>query len=389
MEHFNIIQALCRSAMTNPNNAFLHQLNRLIGALEKDGSKKESSSLSKLLDVSEREQDMAPSRIKKSYVNLRGEELTRQTLLPVDKESSSSIVEVFFPEELPENMPLFNENVRLAVESLMLEWKEYGKLIDADAHPASTCLIFGAPGTGKTHLAKWIAGQIGFPVVLAKLDGLMSSFLGSTSRNIGNLFTFASRYNCILLLDEFDAIAKIRNDSQEVGEIKRVVNTLLQNLDGRKKIGFTIGVTNHELLLDPAIWRRFEVQIEIPKPSSEVLSSLIGKLLVPLKFEESEIKFLSWCIEGSSGADAEMLTKWLKKIHVLNPGSNLLDQIRTFAVLNSGRINAYKRNLLTLSNEDLITALLKNEIYIFKQKDIAHLFNVTQSSISKQLSKTK
>jgi AAA+ superfamily predicted ATPase len=75
-----------------------------------------------------------------------------------------------------------------------------------------------------------------------------------------------------LLLDEFDAMAKLRNDPQEVGEIKRVVNTLLQNLDSRKNIGFTIGVTNHESLLDPAIWRRFEVQIEISKPSSECYS---------------------------------------------------------------------------------------------------------------------
>ena len=81
-----------------------------------------------------------------------------------------------------------------------------------------------------------------------KLDGLVSSFLGTTARNIGNLFAFANRHRCILLLDEFDAIAKVRDDPQEVGEIKRVVNALLQNLDTRRDVGFTIGITNHPKL---------------------------------------------------------------------------------------------------------------------------------------------
>lgn len=114
--------------------------------------------------------------------------------------------------------------------------------MEIDAYPASSCLIYGLPGTGKTHLGKWIAKQIGLPVVLARLEGLMSSFLGTTAKNIGNLFSFANRYNCVLLLDEFDAIAKLRNDPQEVGEVKRVVNTLLQCLDSRKDQGFTIGI---------------------------------------------------------------------------------------------------------------------------------------------------
>jgi|SRR5208282_2899311 len=116
-------------------------------------------------------------------------------------------------------------------------WRFAIRLISFGIQPSKTCLIYGAPGTGKTRLALWIARKLDLPIVLVKLDGLMSSFLGTTSRNIGNLFGFANRHRCLLLLDEFDAIAKLRDDPQEVGGIKRVVNALLQNLDARKDLG--------------------------------------------------------------------------------------------------------------------------------------------------------
>lgn len=389
MEHFNIIQALCRSALTNPSDAIIHQVERLKEALEKDGYKKEAKSLSVLLNSVNKTFDMAPSRIQRSFSGLKGEELTYKTPIPVDKETATPLAEIIFPNVLPPEPPLFSANVEMAIESILNEWRNFDKLSNIEAHPSRSCLVYGAPGTGKTHLALWIARQLNIPVVLARLDGLMSSFLGTTSRNIGNLFSFASKYQCILLLDEFDAIAKLRNDPQEVGEIKRVVNTLLQNLDSRKELGFTIGVTNHESLLDPAIWRRFEVQIEIPKPSYEVMATLISKKLSPLELEDNEIKFLSWSIEGASGADAEMLVKWLKKAYVLNSENSIVDLLRKFAILNTGRIELKKRNILVHSDEELTHALLDDNRFSFKQKDIAQLLGVTPSSLSKQLSKIK
>ncbi|MFD2963087.1 MULTISPECIES: AAA family ATPase [Sphingobacteriaceae] len=367
----------------------MHQIRRLKESLEKDGFTKEAKSLQALLVASESALDMAPSKIQRSFVVLKGEELTTKTSIPVDKETSTPLAEIFFPDNLPETAPMFDDNIQLAIQSIVNEWRKFDQLMEINATPASSCLIYGAPGTGKTHLAKWIAKQIGLPVVLARLEGLMSSYLGTTSRNIGNLFAFANRYKCILLLDEFDAIAKLRNDPQEVGEVKRVVNTLLQSLDSRHEKGFTIGVTNHESLLDPAIWRRFDIQVEIPKPSPEVMIQLLNSFIKPLEFNESEIKFLAWCLDGSSGADAEMLSKWLKRAFVLEKKSNIVEVMKQFALLNSGRVDTKKRNIMLHSDEDFINMLLNDKVYFFKQKDIASLFGMTPSTLSKQLSKFK
>lgn len=389
LKYFSIIQALSRSALATPNEAIMHQIKRLKESLEKDGFTKEAKSLEALLVASESALDMAPSKIQRSFMVLKGEELTTKTSIPVDKETSTPLAEIFFPNNLPETVPMFDDNIQLAIQSIVNEWRKFDQLMEINATPASSCLIYGAPGTGKTHLAKWIAKQIGLPVVLARLEGLMSSYLGTTSRNIGNLFAFANRYKCILLLDEFDAIAKLRNDPQEVGEVKRVVNTLLQSLDSRHEKGFTIGVTNHESLLDPAIWRRFDIQVEIPKPSPEVMIQLLKSFIKPLEFNESEIKFLAWCLDGSSGADAEMLSKWLKRAFVLEKESNIVEVMKQFALLNSGRVDTKKRNIMLHSDEDFINMLLNDKVYFFKQKDIASLFGMTPSTLSKQLSKFK
>ena len=151
---------------------------------------------------------MAPSRIERSRSNLAGETIGRSTQVPVDRETSASLAEIFFPDDFHATAPLFNATVTQAIESIVDEWRNLDALSTVGITPSKTCLIYGEPGTGKTRLALWIAHELQLPVVLVRLDGLVSSFLGTTARNIGNLFTFANRYRCILLLDEFDAIAK-------------------------------------------------------------------------------------------------------------------------------------------------------------------------------------
>ncbi|MEO1140509.1 MAG: ATP-binding protein, partial [Pseudomonadota bacterium] len=299
MEHFPIIQALCRAAMAEPTPAVRKQVERLRAALIKEGDEKQAGSIAKILTAAERLKDVAPSRIERSRANLSGEVIGRSTQVPVDRETSAALAEIIFPDDIHATAPLFNATVSQATESIVGEWRNLEALSTVDIIPSKTCLIYGEPGTGKTRLALWVAHELQLPVVLVRLDGLVSSFLGTTARNIGNLFTFANRHRCILLLDEFDAIAKVRDDPQEVGEIKRVVNTLLQNLDGRQSIGLTIGITNHPNLLDPAVWRRFEIQLEIPKPDFQVRKAIAEHFMPPVVAPDSHIRLIAWFTEGT------------------------------------------------------------------------------------------
>ncbi len=387
--YFNIIQTLCRAAGSDDKENVEYNIQRLADAYKKDGHEEEAKSLERILKMLKKQKPMVSSVIGASAF-LEGEQLTPQTPVPVDKETSAAILEVIFDDGLPLEEPVFGESIKEAVDSVVLEWTNYDKLLKMKATPSRSCLIYGDPGTGKTHLAKWIAKRVGLPVVLAKLDGIVSSFLGTSSRNISNLFAFANRYKCVLLLDEFDAIAKLRDDPQEVGEVKRIVNTLLQCLDGRNELGFTIGVTNHEQLLDPAIWRRFDVQIEIPRPSVQVIQALVKKYMEPLKYNEAEVEFLGWCLQGSTGADVEKLTNWLKRMSIIPEykKESLLSLMRRYALLNTGRMSTTVKDAMAMPTDEVLRNILTDNPTI-KQKDLAGVFNLAPSSISKLKSKNK
>ncbi|KTQ88030.1 ATPase AAA [Aureimonas ureilytica] len=387
MEHFPIIQALCRAAMAESSPALRKQVERLRDALSKDGEEKQAASLGGILAAAERLKEMAPSRIERSRATLSGEVLGRNTPVPVDRETSAPLAEIIFPADINADPPLFNPTVSQAVSTIIDEWTNFEALSVVDISPAKTCLVYGAPGTGKTRLALWIARTLDLPVILVKLDGLVSSFLGTTARNIGNLFTFANRYRCVLLLDEFDAIAKVRDDPQEVGEIKRVVNALLQNLDVRQNIGLTIGITNHPKLLDPAVWRRFEIQLEIPKPDFTVRKAIAQHFMPPVQAPDSHLRLIAWFTEGSTGAEIEALVRTYKKATTVREEDRrgLLDTLRQFATLNAARIQSERRALLFDDPANLFRAMHGDPALAFSMGDIGDIAGKDKSTISRWL----
>jgi len=272
------------------------------------------------------------------------------------------------------------------VRSVMDEWAHWDALTALSIEPTRSCLIYGAPGTGKTQLALWMSGQLAMPVVVARLDGLVSSFLGTTSRNIGTLFQFANRYRCILLLDEFDAIAKVRDDPQEVGEIKRVVNTLLQQLDARRQGGITIGITNHDQLLDAAVWRRFDVQLGVPRPHFQTRVAIARQYVAPLKLTNPQLDLLAWLSDGLTGAEIESLVRSIKKSAAIEGDQfEFLSVVRRLATLHGGRISTSRRAALRQENPDLATMLMHDETLDFEQKDLAAVFDRDPATISRWL----
>lgn len=194
--------------------------------------------------------------------------------VPLDFDSRLQIVEVIPPEETIRNIvlaPLTKSQVEEFVNIVLNSSKLEMQGLDVP----KTLILYGKPGCGKTSIAHYISYLTGLPLVLARLDSLVSSLLGSTAKNIRKIFDYVMGFPSILFLDEFDAIAKARDDQKELGELKRVINSLLQNMDAMPKHCVLIAATNHPELLDKAVWRRFLQKIEVGMPKSEELADLI------------------------------------------------------------------------------------------------------------------
>jgi MoxR-like ATPase len=390
LEHFAIVLGLCRAAAQAENPAVRGHIQRLVKALEKDGNSVQVEALNKILSAELNSFEIAPSRVVLSRATLSGESLTPSVPAPVDKETGAPLAQILHPEQLQSARPLFNINLSTGVNSMLEEWRHVDELKAAGVRPALATMLFGAPGTGKTMLAHYISGQLGLPLIVARLDGLISSFLGTTARNISNLFAFANRYKCVLLLDEFDAIAKLRDDPHELGEIKRVVNTLLQCIDSRSQIGFTIAITNHESLLDPAIWRRFDIRIEVPKPNVETRTEILRHYLGHEVSEEATLKFLSWLTEGGSGSDIQKLTDFLKRQKTIKKDNfDFLNTVQSYIQLSAHEDESKNRLHAIADNEQLAVTLASDLENPFNQEQLAKIFNNRQSTISRWLNKDK
>lgn len=400
MDHFDIVLALSRVALDGGGDRAKHQLARLRESLAKRGEADQAAKIARLLSADSRRSSMSPvafdemrATAEAARKHLPGETLTSATPLPHDREAGAPLANVLFPETMEIDPPVLGQALTSAIEDLLREWERADELSRIGARPNTRCLIYGPPGVGKTKLAHYLAKRLSLPCVEARLDGLVSSFLGTTARNIGALFDFANRYRCVLFLDEFDAIAKARDDAQEVGEIKRVVNTLLQSIDRRNGKGFTLAATNHEHMLDTAVWRRFDARIHIPLPDSETRARLLDGFVRPLSLQETERKFLLWATEGMSGADLESLIAAGKRFLVLHGGTDrrptrnseararkLLEALRHQAFLNARLFAADRREFLIGDGEALAGTLLD---FGFTQRETGNLLGKSQSAVSR------
>lgn len=180
-------------------------------------------------------------------------------------DAASDFVERIEPQRTKNDLVLSAENVRIFLDLI----REYRRAADLHRHGLavrSKLLFCGPPGCGKTISAEVFATEVGLPLFTVKLDRLISSFLGETATNVRKVFEFARTQPCVLFLDEFDALARARDDAGDHHELRRVVNSLLLFIDRIRPKGFLIAATNLDDALDPAVWRRFDEIIWFDRP---------------------------------------------------------------------------------------------------------------------------
>lgn len=168
--------------------------------------------------------------------------------------------------------------LRTDLNDLVLEWKARTRLAEHGVPRRSRLLFHGPPGCGKTATAAALAMETGLPCYLVRFDSLIGAYLGQTALRLRELFTYAAHTPCVLLFDEVDALAKRRGSPMDVGELDRIVIAFMQELEHSHGEGFIVATSNLPKALDDALWRRFDLKLAFPKPTSAQLAIFARKL---------------------------------------------------------------------------------------------------------------
>jgi SpoVK/Ycf46/Vps4 family AAA+-type ATPase len=224
--------------------------------------------------------------------------------VPVDLESRLQLLRI---EETPtlETEPIWEDSVGRDLDQIISERRRDEELLKQGLSPTRSIIFTGPPGVGKTLAARWIARELRRPLLTLDLSAVMSSYLGRTGANVRHVLDYAKGVTGVLLLDELDSIAKRRDDATDVGELKRLVTVLLQEIDDWPATGLLIAATNHAELLDPAVWRRFEMKVDFPIPGEAAVRKAIEAFIGPSKAPGSWKDVLALTLRGLSYSDIE------------------------------------------------------------------------------------
>ena len=187
------------------------------------------------------------------------------------------------PQQRLEDLML-TEQTRRDVELLINQQHRASLLRSHGLDPKHRVMLVGPPGNGKTSLAEAIAESLSVPFFVVRYDALIGSYLGETAQRLKSVFDYVRTTPSVLFFDEFDAVGKERGDVHETGEIKRVVSSLLMRIDTLPSYTVVITASNHPELLDRAVWRRFQIRISLPAPSTEDLIKFFDKQLFKLDY---------------------------------------------------------------------------------------------------------
>ncbi|MDR0529539.1 MAG: ATP-binding protein [Zoogloeaceae bacterium] len=254
-------------------------------------------------------------------------------VLPSNKDNDLPLMEVRLANREEKDL-ILTDVARSALEEILAEHNRADLLRSYGMQPAQKLLFCGSPGCGKTLTAEVIANALSLPLVLVRLDSVISSFLGETAANLRKVFDYIAAKPVVVLFDEFDALTKDRGDSADHGELKRSVNAVLQMMDGYCGESILIATTNYESLLDKAVWRRFDEVIYFEMPTLEQIKQLLILKLsgVHHNFASADTKTAT-LFKGMSHADIERVLRRAIKDMILS-GQDFLEENHLVAALD-------------------------------------------------------
>ncbi|AEH15436.1 AAA family ATPase [Shewanella baltica] len=272
--------------------------------------------------------------------------------------------------------PLLNQALGSCLEQVISERQHSSALLEKGLRPTSSLIFQGPPGVGKTITARWLSSKLNLPFYVLDLTSVMSSFLGKTGNNLRAVIEFAKTHPCVLLLDEIDAIAKKRSDEADVGELKRLVTIMLQELENWPSDGLLIAATNHPELVDPALWRRFDMEISFENPNDEHVRLAVNKFLgQDLSDFGQWVELLVDSLKGTSYSNIKRTVLKLRKLKLINPKS-----------FEENALNYLLPDVTKITRTERISLALKlvSDFGIPKQK-AAKLTQVSRDTIRKKI----
>ena len=370
----NLIENLIVSHCTGDESKFSDAVYELIKDEEKKGNVPLATRLRKAYETKQKNKSEPEFFISSASFAPQ----SAQGTAPRDKDSLLELYEIVQLNIKLEDV-ILPENQKNALEQLIEEQRNADDLKKHKIEPANRLLLCGPPGCGKTMTAYAIGQALGLPIAYVRLDGLVSSYLGQTSTNLRKVFDSVRNQRIILFLDEFDAIAKKRDDSNELGELKRVVTTLLQNFDNMPSNILLIAATNHEHLLDPAIWRRFNLTITLELPNESQRLTLLQKWMTEYSITESiDYETLAKITEGLNGAQIKELTTAAAKKYYIDK------ELKTEDVIN---ILIQQQTMFSGSNEDTVKLLSDMNNKGISLRTLAKAIGVTHSTLDYRIKK--
>lgn len=288
-----------------------------------------------------------------------------------------SLLKIWNPNTILENIYL-SQDIQMPLELIVKERSEENlKILAAKGlKPITTAIFQGPPGVGKSLAAKWLSKRLNLPLYILDLTAVMSSYMGKTGNNLRKVLDFAKTHPCVIFLDEIDAIAKKRGDNSDVGELKRLVTILLQELDDWPTQGLLLGATNHFELIDPALWRRFDMDLSFNLPTNKNIEIAIKDYLA-----DDFDYFLPWLdliklkMQGLSFSLIKREISYLRKL-------KLMDQ----KLFEKTIIKELLPNTSTMSKQEKIKLALQlvNE-YSFPKIKAAELMGISRDTLRKYL----